>query len=603
MKEGNNMRKNKMKLFDKEFWSDKVDYFEKAKTHESNFLCMENESGVATIHPAFTKALFLYYFNGRFKDTLDVTTYCRVSQSGNIVVASLNIEGNIQVAGYNVSNSEFLFAENIVNGVVSPYTLQGNTKESDGTILWLAMMPSIYELYSSQITPNNYSDFLQKLNDQVNAVNNLSEVNFTEYSVYGRFFIANDKVYCNWDETHCIIPQSNIFPTIPVKDLVESYGDGEILFGYKKMSVDGKVNTGKKATNLSVSPAELRGKYCIGEEVDENCPLMDDYYVTPVWVLKAAHNLWYHHNNKNLSSAMKQNNIFLFGGPGSGKSEGAKGIASALGIPAVHIECSANTDETVFTENIIPKIGRKNCSRKMSFADLRQIVDLSPDTAYEQITGEYKEDVTEEECYEAFFSSSDSGVSYETVESDFVKAVENGWLVTIEEFTNVRDAGVAMIINQLMDGYQSITLPTGRVIKRHPNCVIVFAANVDEQHCGELEASTLSRLKPMYKIETPSVEETIDRVKKITGYDDMGDLRQMTETAKKLSDFIVERQFNGVCGVRELCSWILQYQANMDFDDTSTLKEAAYETILPSCSPRKEDLQECIDYFDSIWKE
>ena len=168
---------------------------------------------------------------------------------------------------------------------------------------------------------------------------------------------------------------------------------------------------------------------------------------------------------------------------------------------------------------------------------------------------------------------------------------------------NVRDAGVAMIINQLMDGYQSITLPTGKVIKRHPNCVIVFAANVDEQHCGELEASTLSRLKPIYKVETPSVEETIKRVQKITGYDDMGDLRQMSEAVKKLSDFIVERQFNGVCGVRELCAWVLQYQANLDFDDTSTLKEAAYETILPSCSPRKDDLQECIDYFDSIWKE
>lgn len=597
------MRKNNMRLFDKEFWDTDLAYFEKAKTKDSNGLCIENESGVATIHPAFTKALFLYYSNGCFKDTLDVTSYCRVSTSGDITVAALNIEGNIQVAGYNASNSEFMFAESIQNGIAKGYALDGGKKEMDGTVLWLAMLPNILELYQTAIVPRTDKEFVKTLLSEINGVNDLTQEYISDYEILMKLYAANDKVYCNWDDEQCVIPKSNIFPTISVSDLIQSYGDGTLQFGFKNMSVSGELATGKKSKVMSATPAELRGKYCIGDSIDDNCPTMDDYYITPVWVLKAAHNLQYHHNNDKLSPAMKQNNIFLFGGPGSGKSEGAKAIASALGIPAVHIECSANTDETVFTENIIPKIGKSKRQCSMSFADLRQIVDLSPETAYEQLTGEYKEDATEEECFELFFQNDDSGVSYETVESDFVKAVEQGWLVTIEEFTNVRDAGVAMIINQLMDGYQSITLPTGKVIKRHPNCVIVFAANVDEQHCGELEASTLSRLKPIYKVETPSVEETIKRVQKITGYDDMGDLRQMSEAVKKLSDFIVERQFNGVCGVRELCAWVLQYQANLDFDDTSTLKEAAYETILPSCSPRKDDLQECIDYFDSIWKE
>lgn len=77
--------------------------------------------------------------------------------------------------------------------------------------------------------------------------------------------------------------------------------------------------------------------------------------------------------------------------------------------------------------------------------------------------------------------ASKSGVSYKFVESDFCRAIENGWLVTIEEFTNVRDAGVGIILNQLMDGYQTITLPTGKVIHRHPNTVIVLPRMLTKQ--------------------------------------------------------------------------------------------------------------------------
>ena len=89
------------------------------------------------------------------------------------------------------------------------------------------------------------------------------------------------------------------------------------------------------------------------------------------------------------------------------------------------------------------------------------------------------------------------------MESKFAQAIENGWLVTLEEFTNVRDSAVAILINQLMDGYQELTLPTGKVIHRHPNTVVVFACNTDENQTGELQASTLSRLTTMYYIDFP----------------------------------------------------------------------------------------------------
>ena len=125
------------------------------------------------------------------------------------------------------------------------------------------------------------------------------------------------------------------------------------------------------------------------------------------------------------------------------------------------------------------------------------------------------------------------------------------WLVTLEEFTNVRDSAVAILINQLMDGYQEITLPTGKVIHRHPNTVVVFACNTDESQTGELQASTLSRLTTKYYIDFPTKPEMIRRIRNITGFDDAAVLEQMASVVVTLRKYIDEHGFNGVCGVRE----------------------------------------------------
>ena len=162
----------------------------------------------------------------------------------------------------------------------------------------------------------------------------------------------------------------------------------------------------------------------------------------------------------------------------------------------------------------------------------------------------------------------------------------------IEEFTNVRDAGVGIILNQLMDGYQTITLPTGKVIHRHPNTVIVFASNVDEANCGEFETSTLSRLKPMYNISTPNKTELIQRVVKVTGCNDMTLLSKMADVVVALRGYIKDHALVGTCGVREFAGWVLQYLANKDFDDNATLRDAAMETIVPTASPHEEDIEE-----------
>lgn len=250
---------------------------------------------------------------------------------------------------------------------------------------------------------------------------------------------------------------------------------------------------------------------------------------------------------------------------------------------------SANSDESFATGAFTPQVDearQTGCvdlfadvlTQYKSMSDLLDCAEMAPDVVYADITGKEKPDASISDCVEAYSNlkakaetekaladqksnGNFSGISYTFVESKFAQAIENGWLVTLEEFTNVRDSAVAILINQLMDGYQEITLPTGKVIHRHPNTVVVFACNTDENQTGELQASTLSRLTTKYYIDFPTKPEMIRRIRNITGFDDAAVLEQMANVVVTLRKYIDEHGFNGVCGVREFAGWAMQYQA------------------------------------------
>ena len=62
------------------------------------------------------------------------------------------------------------------------------------------------------------------------------------------------------------------------------------------------------------------------------------------------------------------------------------------------------------------------------------------------------------------------------VESGLIKAIKNGYGFEIQEIGCVLRPGVAVGLNALLEtGDNSfLTLPTGEMVKRHPNCTIIF---------------------------------------------------------------------------------------------------------------------------------
>lgn len=69
--------------------------------------------------------------------------------------------------------------------------------------------------------------------------------------------------------------------------------------------------------------------------------------------------------------------------------------------------------------------------------------------------------------------SSDGRQTFTYIETDFIRALKHGYLVELQEPTTIIQPGVLVGLNSLLEQKGSITLPTGEVIHRHPDAVVV----------------------------------------------------------------------------------------------------------------------------------
>jgi len=81
------------------------------------------------------------------------------------------------------------------------------------------------------------------------------------------------------------------------------------------------------------------------------------------------------------------------------------------------------------------------------------------------------------------------------VETDFVKALKHGYLVEVQEPSTIIQPGVLVGLNSLLEQEGSITLPTGEIIRRHPDTVVIVTTNVSYEGCRPMNRATRSVLK------------------------------------------------------------------------------------------------------------
>ena len=326
-------------------------------------------------------------------------------------------------------------------------------------------------------------------------------------------------------------------------------------------------------------------------------PKLPEWYIIPPEVVDICK-----HAQKTTGRPMQMRNFLLRGPAGTGKTMGAKAIAAGLGLPYMKYTCSANTEIFDFTGMIFPEtdavstgspeldrereilksmggISYANVAKLMRLPDLDDM-DYDPAGVYQALTGVENLAATVQDCMSVVLEKvtekvqalskraenrQSSGQNYTYVEADFVKALKHGYLVEVQEPSTIIQPGVLVGLNSLLEQEGSITLPTGEIIRRHPDTVVIVTTNVSYEGCRSMNQSVVDRMSLVKDIELPEPEVMVQRAMAVTGCADEYLVSQMVQVVNDMADYCRKNSItDGACGMRSLIDWVISAEISGD---------------------------------------
>lgn len=326
-------------------------------------------------------------------------------------------------------------------------------------------------------------------------------------------------------------------------------------------------------------------------------PKLPEWYIIPPEVVDICK-----HAQKTTGRPMQMRNFLLRGPAGTGKTMGAKAIAAGLGLPYMKYTCSANTEIFDFTGTIFPEtdavstgsleldrereilksmggISYANVAKLMRLPDLDDM-DYDPAGVYQALTGVENLAATVQDCMSVVLEKvtekvqalskraenrQSSGQNYTYVETDFVKALKHGYLVEVQEPSTIIQPGVLVGLNSLLEQEGSITLPTGEIIRRHPDTVVIVTTNVSYEGCRQMNQSVVDRMSLVKDIELPEPEVMVQRAMAVTGCADEYLVSQMVQVVNDMADYCRKNSItDGACGMRSLIDWVISAEISGD---------------------------------------
>lgn len=358
-----------------------------------------------------------------------------------------------------------------------------------------------------------------------------------------------------------------------------------------------------KKAGVVVEHADFVGKYPLtpGRTLSalelSLIPKLPEWYIIPPEVVDICK-----HAQKTTGRPMQMRNFLLRGPAGTGKTMGAKAIAAGLGLPYMKYTCSANTEIFDFTGMIFPEtdavstgsseldrereilksmggISYANVAKLMRLPDLDDM-DYDPAGVYQALTGVENLAATVQDCLSVVLEKvtekvqalskraenrQSSGQNYTYVETDFVKALKHGYLVEVQEPSTIIQPGVLVGLNSLLEQEGSITLPTGEIIRRHPDTVVIVTTNVSYEGCRSMNQSVVDRMSLVKDIELPEPEVMVQRAMAVTGCADEYLVSQMVQVVNDMADYCRKNSItDGACGMRSLIDWVISAEISGD---------------------------------------
>ena len=375
----------------------------------------------------------------------------------------------------------------------------------------------------------------------------------------------------------------------------------------------------------TIDHADFEGQYVLNKRTftpQETMliPKLPEWYIIPNEVVNICK-----HAKATTGKSMQMRNFLLRGPAGTGKTMGAKAIAAGLGLPYMKYTCSANTEIFDFVGMIFPDsedstgsaqldaeretliqmggINYVNVSKLMKLPDLDDM-DYDPAGVYMALTGVENAAATSQDCMSIVLDrvtekvrelsktvkdKNSSGQTYRYVETDFVKALKHGYVIEIQEPSTIVQPGVLVGLNSLLEQSGSITLPTGEVIQRHPDAVVVVTTNTSYEGCRGMNQSVLDRMSLVRDVELPSPEVMAQRAMSVTGATDEYEVSKMVQVVNDLAEYCRKNSItDGSYGMRSLIDWIISSEI------TGDVYESALYTIISKATADELDREALI---------
>ena len=502
---------------------------------------------------------------------------------------------------------------NTQDSMVEEYLLDQTHR--DGASIVMAMFPALledeefkenFQIYSKQV--------LRGYTDMTEATNSMA--------------ILCDNVYRRVKDPSCgahvkvELEKSGKLTRISQTQLdAESFVPKTVVAG--EFTVFAKLEKAKSISRASdaIAREDFVGKFPLRPRIltpleQSLVPELPAWYVIPQEVVDICK-----HASFTTGKPTQMRNFLLRGPAGTGKTMGAKAIAAGLGLPYMKFTCSAQSEIYDFIGQIFPDsenastgdanldrelellkakggINYKNVSELMNLPGLDDM-DYDPEGVYKALTGIEKAEATSQDCMAVVLDmvtekvnalskraepKSDKGQSFTYIETDFLKALKNGYVVEIQEPTTIMQPGVLVGLNSLLEQEGSITLPTGEIIRRHPDAVVVVTTNVSYEGCRGMNQSIIDRMSLVRDIELPSLEIMVQRAMSVTGATDEYQVSKMVQVVSDMADYCRKNSItDGMVGMRSLLDWIVSSEI------TGDVYEAAQYTIISKATSVEED--------------
>ena len=500
--------------------------------------------------------------------------------------------------------------------LIEQYTAHASAR--DGAALFFAMMPQLLE---DEEFRENWKAYQEQF------TNGFSDLPKATHAMA----ILCDNAYRRIKDTACpahlkvnVDRSGNLMRVSRAQLDSGLYQPTEVLAGeFTIFTQNGKPVVHKPAK--AIDHKDFVGKYVLDPSRKLNAmeqtlvPTLPEWYIIPQEAVDICK-----HAQLTTGKPTQMRNFLLRGPAGTGKTMGAKAIAAGLGLPYMKYTCSAGTEIFDFVGMVFPNtehstgdgqldqereqlqamggVNYANVSKLLHLPDLDDM-DYDPAGVYQALTGVENQAATPQDCMELVLEKvtekvrqlsvsvegETSSQTYTYVETDFIKALKNGYLVELQEPSTILQPGVLVGLNSLLEQSGTITLPTGEVIRRHPDAVVVVTTNVSYEGCRGMNQSVVDRMSLVKDIELPSPEVMAQRVMAVTGAEDEYQVCQMVQVTNDLADYCRKNGItDATVGMRSLIDWVTSAEISGD------PYTAALDTIISKATADEEDREALI---------